>query len=265
MPEAAGTPENRALPDLPETSARALRGRLRSSESEASRLRLLEGAAQALAEDAALKAGLARVLVLALRFLGADSGLVLLREGGALIVQAAQGAVLPVGARIPSGGMLAAVQRPPMQPSLREQLESRLRVGRSPEVAVELLLPLRFGGKALGVLALMSEDSRLSPTEADLDTLQALATLIACAASSLGTARPKAPRREVADSLARLTAREQQVFALLPRGLSNAEIAGQLGIATGTAKIHVERILHKLGLKDRTQAAVRAAEWGHRA
>ena len=111
----------------------------------------------------------------------------------------------------------------------------------------------------------MSEAGRVMPTEEDLQTLRTLATLIGCAAGNLGAARPRAPRREVADSLARLTAREQQVFALLPRGLSNAEIGEQLGIATGTAKIHIERILHKLGLKDRTQAAVRAAEWGHRA
>jgi len=50
----------------------------------------------------------------------------------------------------------------------------------------------------------------------------------------------------------------------MPRGLSNAEIAEQLGIATGTAKIHIERILRKLGVRDRTQAAVRATEWGLR-
>ncbi|HEY0972964.1 MAG TPA: LuxR C-terminal-related transcriptional regulator [Solimonas sp.] len=249
----------------PDISARALRDRFRSSESEATRLRLLEAAATSLAQETQLKSALASVLMQGMRFLAADSGLVLLLEGGGLTVQAAQGAVLPVGARIPLGGALGTVLRPPMQPSLREHIESRLRIGKSPEVALELLLPLCFGGKALGVLALMSEAGRVMPTEEDLQTLRTLATLIGCAAGNLGAARPRAPRREVADSLARLTAREQQVFALLPRGLSNAEIGEQLGIATGTAKIHIERILHKLGLKDRTQAAVRAAEWGHRA
>ncbi len=248
-----------------DTSARALRGRFRGSESETSRLRLLEGAAASLAHESSLKSALSSVLMQGMRFLAADSGLVLLQEGGGLTVQAAQGAVLPVGARVPLGGALGAVLRPPMQPSLREHIESRLRVGRSPDVALELLLPLCFGGKALGVLALMTENQGVRPSQDDLQSLQTLATLIASAASSLGTVRPRAPRREVADSLARLTPREQQVFALLPRGLSNAEIGEQLGIATGTAKIHIEHILHKLGLKDRTQAAVRAAEWGHRA
>jgi DNA-binding NarL/FixJ family response regulator len=52
------------------------------------------------------------------------------------------------------------------------------------------------------------------------------------------------------------------VFTLLPRGYTNSELATQLGIATGTVKVHVERILEKLALKDRTQAAVRATEWG---
>jgi DNA-binding NarL/FixJ family response regulator len=79
-----------------------------------------------------------------------------------------------------------------------------------------------------------------------------------------GPTRVRGPRREAAALLAQLTPREQQVFALLPRGCTNAEIAAELGIATGTAKIHVERILHKLGVSDRTQAAVRASECGLR-
>lgn len=248
-----------------EPSARALRARFRSAESEASRLRLLEDAAVALADDTGLKATLARLLTLGLRFLTAESGVILFQDAGALTVQAAMGAVLPVGARIPAGGALALVLRPPMQPALRERLESRLRVGRSPEVAFELLLPLRFGGKALGVMALMSDTGRVLPTESELQTLQALTTLIGSAAASHQGHRGRPPKREAASGLARLTPREQQVLALLPRGLSNAEIAAQLGISTGTTKIHVERILHKLGLKDRTQAAVRAADWGHRA
>ena len=151
-----------------------------------------------------------------------------------------------------------------MQASLRERIESRLRVGRSPQVALELLLPLRLNGRALGILALMSESGRIALDESDLGTLQALSTLLAAAVAGTNGLRSRASRREATSSLARLTAREQQVLALLPRGLSNAEIGAQLGIATGTAKIHIERILHKLGLKDRTQAAFRAAEWGQR-
>lgn len=244
-------------------TARALRGRMRSVEHEASRLRLLESCAQALAEDGSFKSAFSSALSLSLRHLNADTGLLLWQDGGALTVQAAQGDALPVGARIPVGGVLAAVLRPPLQASLREHIESRLRVGRNPEVAWELLLPLRLNGKALGVLALMSQDGGLMPDADEQHTLQALATLLAGALAS-SIARPRTQKREAASSLSRLTPREQQVLALLPQGLSNSEIAAQLGISTGTAKIHVERILHKLGLKDRTQAAVRATEWGHR-
>lgn len=247
------------------SSARALRANYRLAESDSSRLRLLEAAALAFANEADLKAALSVVLADALRFLMADCGLVLLQEGGALTVQAAHGDVLPVGARIPLGGVLATVLRPPMKPVLREHIESRLRVGRSPEVAMELLLPLRQAGKAIGVLALMGEQRRLAPAAEDLRTLEATAALIASALQRSAGARQRTQRREAATALAQLSPREQQVFVLLPRGLSNAQIAAELGIATGTVKIHVERILHKLGVGDRTQAAVRATEWGLRA
>lgn len=61
-----------------------------------------------------------------------------------------------------------------------------------------------------------------------------------------------------------LTGRESQVLRLVAQGMTNREIGERLGIAPGTAKIHVERILAKLGVTDRTQAAVRAAALGLR-
>lgn len=247
-----------------ESSARQLRARLRGIEGDAGRLRLLIAASEALARESPLRLALGSVLGETLRFLAADSALVLVQEGGGLTVQAALGPVLPVGARLPLGGALGNVLRPPFQALMREHIESRLRVGRSPDVALELLLPLRTGGKAIGILALMSETGRVLPSQDDLQLLAAIATLVACACSVTSATRPRASRREGSDLLARLTAREQQVFALLPRGLSNTEIARELGIAPGTAKIHVEHILHKLGLKDRVQAAVKAVEWGAR-
>jgi DNA-binding NarL/FixJ family response regulator len=53
----------------------------------------------------------------------------------------------------------------------------------------------------------------------------------------------------------RLTRREQEVVALLARGWSNRQIAARLVITAGTARIHVERILGKLGLRSRAQVA----------
>ena len=60
----------------------------------------------------------------------------------------------------------------------------------------------------------------------------------------------------------RLTPREQEVLGLLVQGKTNREIAQALNISVGTVKAHVEHIIAKLGVSDRTQAAVRAVELG---
>jgi DNA-binding NarL/FixJ family response regulator len=59
-----------------------------------------------------------------------------------------------------------------------------------------------------------------------------------------------------------LTPRETEILRLVARGETNREIAGRLILAVGTIKVHVEHILDKLGVTDRTQAAVRAVELG---
>jgi len=59
-----------------------------------------------------------------------------------------------------------------------------------------------------------------------------------------------------------LSDRELEILVLVARGASNREIASQLYIAEGTVKNHVTNILGKLGVRDRTQAALKAKELG---
>jgi len=59
-----------------------------------------------------------------------------------------------------------------------------------------------------------------------------------------------------------LSAREMEILRLIVKGLSNRQIAEQLGIGEGTVKWHVNIILGRLGVRDRTQAAVAALNRG---
>jgi DNA-binding NarL/FixJ family response regulator len=93
-------------------------------------------------------------------------------------------------------------------------------------------------------------------------------------ASGEGLLAPTVTRRLIAEFARRrrvglrpgtvdgLTPRELDVLRQVARGLSNAEIAGELVLAEQTVKTHVSRILGKLGLRDRTQAVVYAYENG---
>jgi DNA-binding NarL/FixJ family response regulator len=81
------------------------------------------------------------------------------------------------------------------------------------------------------------------------------------AAHVLQRAAGEAPHPSVARA-DRLTRREHEVLQLVAQGQTNREIAEALMVSTGTIKNHVEHIIAKLGVSDRTQAAVRAIELG---
>jgi DNA-binding NarL/FixJ family response regulator len=71
------------------------------------------------------------------------------------------------------------------------------------------------------------------------------------------TRRPQPPA-----GLGDLTPRETDVLTCLGRGMSNAEIAAALAITEATTKTHVSRVLTKLGLRSRVQAAIAAQDAG---
>jgi DNA-binding NarL/FixJ family response regulator len=75
--------------------------------------------------------------------------------------------------------------------------------------------------------------------------------------AAVAPAMPQPPR-----GMEELTARELEVFKLVARGFSNAEIAAELIVSETTVKTHVARMLMKLGLRDRVQAVVLAYEHG---
>jgi DNA-binding NarL/FixJ family response regulator len=75
-------------------------------------------------------------------------------------------------------------------------------------------------------------------------------------------ARRRAAEPTDARALGEITEREREVLALVARGLSNAEIAGELVLSEGTVKTHIKHIFGKLDLRDRTQAVILAYDVG---
>ncbi|MEE1753491.1 response regulator transcription factor [Streptomyces sp. SP18CS02] len=100
---------------------------------------------------------------------------------------------------------------------------------------------------AEGVRVVAAGEALLAPT-----VTKRLITEFAKAAES--------PRPPALAQIGDLTERETEVLVLIAQGLSNSEIASHLVVAESTIKTHVSRVLVKLGLRDRTQAAVFAYE-----
>ena len=73
---------------------------------------------------------------------------------------------------------------------------------------------------------------------------------------------PVAARLAERLTFSELTSRELEVLRLIVKGMTNSEIAGELRISKGTVKIHINNILSKLGVSDRTQATTTALQRG---
>lgn len=94
------------------------------------------------------------------------------------------------------------------------------------------------------------------------DVASKVIAVFSSAQSPPAVTAPAVPSLTDASDPAQLTEREREVLALLARGASNREISEALYIASGTVKNHLSSILSKLGVRDRTQAALKARELG---
>ncbi|RPK85646.1 Transcriptional regulatory protein DegU [Streptomyces sp. ADI98-12] len=124
-----------------------------------------------------------------------------------------------------------------------------------------------FGALRAGASGFLLKDTDAPALLAGVRTVAAGEGMIAPAVTRrliAAFAAGRAPRPAGAEppELAALTRREREVLGCLGEGLSNAQIAARLKMAEATAKTHVSRVLGKLELRSRAQAALLAKELG---
>jgi DNA-binding NarL/FixJ family response regulator len=126
-----------------------------------------------------------------------------------------------------------------------------------------------YAGLRAGASGFLLKDTQPADLVAAIRTIAAGDAVLAPAATSrlvrqFAATPPPGDQNQAGDGGAEirkaLTDREQDVFSRIAAGLSNSEIAASLFLSEGTVKIHVGRILAKLGLRDRVQAVVLAYE-----
>ncbi|MFI8102740.1 response regulator [Streptomyces sp. NPDC086023] len=151
-------------------------------------------------------------------------------------------------------------------------IEATARITGEPDATVKVLVLTTFDLDEYVYEALRAGASGFLLKDASADQLAEAVRVVAAGEALLSPnitkrlitefSRLGAPRAPLKERLGELTERETEVLALVAQGLSNAEIAAHLHVAEQTVKTHVSRILVKLGLRDRTQAAVYAYETG---
>jgi len=244
-------------PSQPTESAFALRNALKQTQGQMAHDRLFERLGQKLFTHGWSEELLQWLLDEICMQFGAPHGLISQQHAGALKILAQRGKTFPIGARVPMLGALALWLKEPIHFEIHHQFVASLwTVQGNTEPALHCYhLPIACQQRAVGLLGLMCSNP-LTPNS--LQVLHSVCGLLGFAL--YGQTQTTAV---IDDSyLQKLTPREREVFALLPSGASNAALAQKLGISPGTVKIHIERILSKLDLNDRTQAAVKAVEAG---
>ena len=136
---------------------------------------------------------------------------------------------------------------------LKEETKQELLEAVHEVLAGELPLDGRLAARLLKRLA---EETQQRPTQPSDAPPSAAPTIEGRAAE--GAKPPSGALSEV------LTPREIEILRLVAAGMTNREIAKELVISLTTVKTHVQRIISKLEVSDRTQAAVKAIEMGLR-
>lgn len=187
-----------------------------------------------------------------------EHAIVATEQAGTLTIANAVGQTLPVGSRMSMIGQMATILKAPVTFSALHSNDLRWCTATNSNELQTWLLPLAYAKKSCGLLAIAGKTLDLAETE--LSPLHAICGLWGHAFYKALNPATKVINHEI---LELLTPREREIFALLPSGASNLALAEKLNIAPGTVKIHVERILSKLNVKDRTQAAVKASQLGY--
>ncbi len=237
------------------SSARDLRQQMRSAADDSLATQLFTALSQTIYQNGWDPQASTRLLQQLCESLGAAHGLIALKTGNTLTVEASRGNYYPLAARIPLTGKLAALLKYPCAFQCSQDAHP-LWASQPAGNLSTFIIPVAYQQSALGIIGFAKSSDTV--TQRQLDVCQSVGGVLA-----LHWHKNTHPAQTLDLSvLERLTPREREVFALLPSGKSNAELGKLLGISGGTVKIHVERIFSKLDLNDRTQAAVKAVSLG---
>lgn len=124
-----------------------------------------------------------------------------------------------------------------------------------------------FGALDAGAAGFLLKDTRPDDLVAAIVAVDSGDAVVSprITAKLIEIAAPHLAPRDEADSeeaLSQLSAREREIFTLIGRGESNAEIAAALHLSESTVKAHVGRVLSKLDLRSRVHVVIRAYELG---